>query len=205
MLRGDDYQHIIGLYEALKVLTDPELESVHIEDAAGGAFDDIVVRATAASGRSTRCIQVKAGVYNNVVIENQWLTATRTQRGSSPLQQFHETWQTLQSEVRPYELELLSNKNFDDADPVLSMIDKDSRRIPLAALEGLAAQSKPAKQLAERATHLKASIEEIREFIASVQFRHGEEPSSWAEGCGTVMTRRAAGATRPRSPWRRPW
>lgn len=187
VLRGDDYQHIIGLYEALQVLTDPDLESVHIEDAAGGAFDDIVVRGTAASGRPMRCIQVKAGVYNNVVIDHKWLTTTRTKRGSSPLQQFHQTWRALREKGNPLELELLSNKNFDHADPVLSMIDKDSRRIPLTALEGLAPRSTAAAQLAEWAEHLKVPVSEVREFIASVRFRHGEETSSWAERCGTAM------------------
>ena len=52
-IRGDDYQHVIGLYNAGRILTDPELESVSIEDADGGAFDDAVVRATASSGRAT--------------------------------------------------------------------------------------------------------------------------------------------------------
>ncbi|WP_182378645.1 SAVED domain-containing protein [Nocardioides sp. WS12] len=187
VLRGDDYQHIIGLYEALQVLTDPELESVHIEDAAGGAFDDIVVRPTVESGRPTRWIQVKAGVYNNVVIDSRWLTTTRTPRGKSPLKQFHETWRTLSTGGAPYELELLSNKNFDHSDPLLSMIDKDSGRVSLAALEELGTKAKARMQLAEWAEHLKAPVEEVREFVACVRFRNSEAPTSWAERCGTVM------------------
>jgi hypothetical protein len=42
-LRGDDFQHVIGFYWAYQALRDPDIVSVSIEDAHGGAFDDVVV------------------------------------------------------------------------------------------------------------------------------------------------------------------
>jgi hypothetical protein len=43
-IRGDGYQHAIGWYWACQALDDPGIVFVSIEDAAGGYFDDVVVR-----------------------------------------------------------------------------------------------------------------------------------------------------------------
>lgn len=186
-LRGDDYQHIIGLYHALEVVTDPDLAAVSIEDAAGGAFDDVVVWPTDTSGAPTRYIQVKAGVYNNVVIDSDWLTATRTARGKSPLQHFHRTWCDRRAEGRPFSLEMFSNKNYEHNDPILQLIDHGSRTIPLAKLDRLAPGSKAAQQLRTWADHLDIEVDELTDFLTGVAFRHGEEESSWARRCGALM------------------
>jgi SMODS-associated and fused to various effectors sensor domain len=189
-LLGDDYQHIIGLYQALKVVDDPELDTVHIEDAAGGAFDDVVVRPTgaaASAGRPMRCIQVKAGVYNNVVIDNKWLTAKKTAKGKSPLQHFHATWCALVAAGEPFEMEMYTNKNYDHDDLLLRLLNSESRKIPREKLDGLAPAGRAAGQLAEWAEHLKISAEEAKSFLTAVTFRHGEEEGSWAERCSHLM------------------
>jgi hypothetical protein len=43
-IRGDDFQHAIGWCWASRALTDSDIDSVSIEDAGGGSFDDVVVR-----------------------------------------------------------------------------------------------------------------------------------------------------------------
>lgn len=186
-LRGDDYQHIIGLYYALEVITDADLAAVSVEDAAGGAFDDVVVWPAAMSGAPTRYIQVKAGMYNNVVIEGDWLTATRTARGKSPLQHFHKTWRDRVADGRPFTLEMCSNKNYEHNDPIIQLIDHGSRTIPRARLDRLAPGSRAARQLSEWAEHLDIEIDELTDFLTAVAFRHGEEEDSWVRRCGTLM------------------
>src|SRR6266508_1018430 len=186
-LRGDDYQHIVGLYHALEVVTGADLAAVSIEDAAGGAFDDVVVWPEAPSTTPTRYIQVKAGVYNNVVIDSDWLTTTRTAKGRSPLQHFHLTWCDRVVDGRPFSLEMFTNKNYDHNDPVLRLIDHNSRTIPLARLDQLPPGSRAAKQLTAWAEHLDISVDELKAFLTAVAFRHGEEEDSWARRCGTLM------------------
>lgn len=186
-IRGDDYQHIVGLYYALKVAVEREYESVSIEDADGGAFDDVVVRSAAASQLPTKYIQVKTGMYNNIVIDGDWLTKTTTQRGRSPLQHFYNTWSERIADDVPFELEMFSNKNYDHNDQVLKHIDQYSRRIPAAKLDRLTSRSAGGQQLAEWAEHLGISVEKLKTFLATMTFKHGEEEDSWADRCRPLM------------------
>ena len=172
-IRGDDYQHVIGLYNAGRILTDPELESVSIEDADGGAFDDAVVRATASSGRAHEYNQVKSGVYRETVIDNDWLVKTRTVRSKSPLQHFHRTWVDVTAKGEPFILRLVSNKNFDHNDPILGLIDNLTDRIPRWKLDGLGPNSAGGKHLAAWAEHLEVPIDDLKDFLTEVIFVHG--------------------------------
>jgi hypothetical protein len=187
VLHGDDYQHIIGLYHALKVVVETDFDSVSIEDADGGAFDDVVVRPTATSAVPAKYIQVKTGMYNNVVIDSDWLTKTRTPRGKSPLQHFYKTWSDRVADGSPFELEMFSNKNYDHNDPVLELISHQSRCVPRPKLDQLASGSRGGQQLTEWAEHLGIGLEELKVFLTAVKFRHGEEEGSWVERCGPLM------------------
>ena len=186
-IRGDDYQHVIGLYNAGRILTDPELESVSIEDADGGAFDDAVVRATASSGRAHEYNQVKSGVYRETVIDNDWLVKTRTVRSKSPLQHFHRTWVDVTAKGEPFILRLVSNKNFDHNDPILGLIDNLTDRIPRWKLDGLGPNSAGGKHLAAWAEHLEVPIDDLKDFLTEVIFVHGESESSWADRAAALM------------------
>lgn len=186
-LRGDDYQHIIGLHYAARVLTDPELDSVSIEDAAGGAFDDVVVRSTATSRRPHRYMQVKSGVYREAVIDDTWLRTQRTPNGRSPLQHFHTTWTTLTAAGEPFELQLISNKNYDHNDPILALIDNLTNKIAREKLDAATPRSKVGKQLTSWATHLNVAADELKTFLSDVEFVHGESAESWATRTADVL------------------
>lgn len=176
-LRGDDFQHVVGLYHAGRVLTDPHLDSVSIEDADGGAFDDIVIRPKTGVGRATEYIQVKASVYLGSGVNDAWLTKVKTGKGRSPLQHFHDTWRSVRAAAEPYLLKLITNKNFDNADPILGMIDLRTESLHASQLEELGPRSNGGKQLAAWATHLGIDIGELIAFLADVQFVHISEHS----------------------------
>lgn len=187
VLRGDDYQHIIGLFHACRVLTDPELESVSIEDANGGAFDDVVVRAAASSGRPHEYIQVKSGVYLESVIDQDWLVKVRTEKGKSPLQHFYSTWVEVTSKGEPFVLQLISNKNYDHNDLILKLIDLRTNKIGYEKLEALTPRSKGGKQLSSWAKHLGITAGELKDFLTAVEFVRGESDGSWESRAATLM------------------
>jgi hypothetical protein len=186
-IRGDDYQHVVGLYEACCALSDPEIESVSVEDGAGGAFDDVVVRMRPASGSPHSYIQVKSSNYNNQVVDESWLLKVPTRNGRSPLQHFYGTWRELMARGTPFDLTLLSNRNFDHNDPLLSQIDKKTNRIPRAVLDTATPRSNVGKATKRWAQHLGIDAEALKTFIANVNLVHGEADSSWEERCRPLM------------------
>ncbi|WP_039798000.1 SAVED domain-containing protein [Nocardia araoensis] len=186
-IRGDDYQHIVGLFYASRILTDPEVESVSIEDADGGAFDDIVVRSTTTSGRPHLYVQVKSGVDRGAVIDADWLVTARTPKGKSPLQHFHRTWVDVTAKGEPFVLRLLSNKNYDHNDPVLKLIDNLTEKIARTKLDALTPRSKGGVQLAAWAKHLRVTLNELKDFLGAVEFVRGESDASWASRTAVLM------------------
>lgn len=186
-IRGDEYQHVIGLYHAMRVLTEPDLESISIEDADGGAFDDIVVRAVSSSPRPHEYMQAKSGVHREAVIAGDWLTTSRTPGGRSPLQHFHHTWTELCAMGDPFLLRLLTNKNFDHNDPLLQLIDNKTDKITRAALDKLTPRTNGGKQLTAWSAHLKVTSDELATFLSSVEFVHTESEQSWADRTAALM------------------
>ena len=88
-IRGDNLQHAVGLHTLLVALQDEHAVSVSIEDAHGGAFDDVVLRRC--DGYPGTWIQVKSSNYGGEVIDVDWLVWAKTEKGRSPLQAFHGT------------------------------------------------------------------------------------------------------------------
>jgi hypothetical protein len=119
-IRGDDYQHAVGWYWACQALDDPDTRSVSIEDAAGGHFDDVVVRRRQGPDLFW---QVKSSNYGAVTVNEAWLLTPLTTRGRSPLQHFLDTWRALRPGGKPFELTLLTNRGFDSNDPLLTLRD----------------------------------------------------------------------------------
>lgn len=185
-IRGDDYQHAIGAYHVCRLLNDPDIASVSIEDAQGGAFDDVVVRVHPDRGKAHEYVQIKSSNYNNQIIDEAWLLKTKTPKGRSPLQHFHDTWSTLTTAGEPFELTLLSNRNFAESDDLLSLIDRDTERIPHAKLD-VSSRSNVGKALGRWANHLEVDVQTVVTFICGVRFTHGESTSSWGQRCGPLM------------------
>lgn len=185
-IRGDDYQHAIGAYHACRVLTDPDIATVSVEDADGGAFDDIVVRVRSGCGKPHEYIQTKSSNYNNQIIDEAWLLTARTAKGKSPLQHFHDSWAMLTQAGEPFHLTLLSNRNFAETDDLLSLIDRDTDTIPPAKLE-VSNASNVGKALERWATHLKIDVPAVVTFLCGVRLVHGESTNSWADRCAPIM------------------
>lgn len=182
-IRGDDYQHAIGAFHACRVLTDPNVVSVSIEDADGGAFDDVVVRVRADSGKPHEYIQVKSSNYNNQIIDEDWLLKAKTAKGKSPLQHFHRTWVTLNAAGESFDLTLLSNRNFSETDDLLSLIEGITHTIPVAKLDSASPGSKIGRALKRWADHLGIDVPALCAFISGVRFVHGEGIESWTDRC----------------------
>lgn len=187
IVRGDDYHYAIALYRAAQVLTAPNYESVSVEDADGGAFDDIVLRTTTSSGQPNEYDQVKSGVYLEAVIDNDWLLNQRTKRGKSPLQHFYDTWNDLTSKAEPFILRLMSNKNFAESDPLLKSISATTNRIPREKLDALRPNSAGGKQIKEWAKHLNIDIAALKDFLTSIHFVRAEAESSWRTRAGALL------------------
>ncbi len=186
-IRGDDYQHVVGAYYACHLLTDPDILSVSVEDADGGAFDDVVVRMRAGSAVPHQYLQVKSSNYNNRIVDEDWLLRATTATGKSPLQHFHTTWARLRATGEPFQLTLLSNRNFSDTDALLTLIDRTTDTIPTAALTGASPSSKVGKALKQWASHLGVGVDVLIDFLGSVTFQHGENIQSWAGRCRPMM------------------
>jgi hypothetical protein len=178
-IRGDDYQHAVGWVAACTALTDPDVQSVSIEDAGGGHFDDIVTRRRIGPDQY---IQVKSSNYGNVLIDEDWLLTPATPAGRSPLQHFHATWKNLASQHRPFELTLLTNRGFAPNDPILGALrDLKSGQVAVAQLHAKTPRSAAGRQRRRWATHLGIDETELLAFLAAVRWRHGDAEPAWDE------------------------
>ncbi|MGW0251902.1 SAVED domain-containing protein [Nocardia goodfellowii] len=186
-LRGDDYQHVVALFHACRVLTEEHIDSVSIEDAAGGAFDDVVVRMRPSAALPHEYIQVKSSNYNNVVVDEQWLLKAKTAKGKSPLQHFYRTWCELTAAGESFVLKLLSNRNYDHNDPLLGLIDNTTEKIPRIKVDTYTPRSNPGLALQHWADHLGINLNELKIFLTEVWFIHGESDASWEDRCRPLM------------------
>lgn len=186
-VRGDDYQHVVGLFHACRMLVDEDIESVSIEDDAGGAFDDVVVRMRTTTGRAHEYIQVKSSNHRNTVVSEEWLLTPTSPRGRSPLQRFNNTWRDLVRRCEPFTLTLLTNRNFDHDDPVLGLIDNTTDKIARTSLDRVGARSDTSKALRRWADALGVDLDELKDFLTGVSFVHGESDRSWEDRCRPLM------------------
>lgn len=187
IVRGDDYQYAIGLYRAAQLLTDPTYESVSVEDKAGGAFDDIVLRPTVSSGRPIECDQVKSGNFNAAVIDGNWMLAKASEGGRSPLQHFYATWADFVAAGQSVLLRLISNKNFDQGDALLRFISHTTDRISKDTLDGLGPRSAGGRQLKGWADHLGISVEEAKQFLREISFVRSPSETDWRRNAGSML------------------
>lgn len=186
-VRGDDYQYVFGLCCAGRLLVEPQFESVSIEDSDGGAFDDVVLRATPTSGWRHEYNQLKSGNYRETIIDTKWLLTSKSTNGRSPLQHFHSTWTALVAAGKPFVLRLVSNKNFDHNDPLLGRIDQISEQIPVEYLRSLRQRSKSGKSLGSWAAHLGVDVDQIIEFLADVEWVAGGTEGSRAREASNFL------------------
>jgi hypothetical protein len=184
-VRGDDYQHAVGWVAACEALCDPDIQSVSVEDARGGHFDDVVARRR--SGPDV-FIQVKSSNSGDVIVDSTWLLTPASKTGRSPLQHFHATWASLTAAGRPFELILLTNRAIDHQDPILGGLrDLKTNRVRVDGLRARTAGSKAGKERRQWAAHLGVTEGELLSFLARVTWRHADAEPEWDERARLLM------------------
>jgi len=183
-IRGDDYQHAIGWYWACQAIDDPDIVSVSIEDAAGGHFDDVVVRRRRGPDLYW---QVKSSNYGSVVVDEAWLLTPVTRGGRSPLQHFHATYRQLRAAGRHFELTLLTNRGFDPADPLLRLRDLKTEGIDIVALLAAGPRSGAGRERQRWLSHLGVDLNDLGDFLGRLRWKSGAAESSWDQQSGHLM------------------
>lgn len=170
-LRGSSYHLAIGWLWACQMLCEPSrFLSVSVEDAEGGAFDDIVVRRR--KGRDLY-IQSKSSNYGDVVVDSEWLLTPASTAGSSPLQRFYRAYTRLAATGTVFSLELWTNRGFDHEDPLLgSLLDLRHQRINTQKMLGAGPRSRVGKKRDNWAEHLGISVEKMAVFLDAVHWKH---------------------------------
>lgn len=184
-IRGDDYQHAIGWYWACELMRDPNIVSVSIEDASGGAFDDIVVRRR--QGPDTY-IQVKSSTSGDTIVDIEWLTTPSTEGGRSPLQHFFATYLQLVEGGGEFNLEMWTNRGYDHRTRLFGkLFDRKAESVRVELLLSATKLSKVGKERRALAEHLGADVSVLAAFLGHVQWKTtGAEPE-WRRQAQPLM------------------
>lgn len=168
-IRGDDYQHAIGWYWACEMLGDQDIVSVSVEEADGGYFDDILVRRTQGLDHY---IQAKSSNYGKTIVDREWLLASATERGKSPLQRMYATYLALKEADKAFSLELWTNRGFDNNNPFLGeLLDQKSDGIRTDLVIAAKPKSLIGKESEAWAVHLEVEVLELTTFLDTVRWK----------------------------------
>jgi hypothetical protein len=162
----------------------PDIETVAIEDPAGGHFDDVVIRRRR---EASTYIQVKSSNYGNTIIDTAWLTTPASKNGRSPLQHFHDTYLDLAS-AGPFSLELWTNRGFDHDNPVLGkLLDQKADKVDVDQMLCAGPRSAIGRERDAWAKHLEVSIGELASFLSSVSWKQTGSELEWRRQCKPLM------------------
>lgn len=174
-LLGDDTQHAVAWYHALRAINPREdIESVTVEAAQAGNVDDVVV---ALRSGLKDYIQVKASVTAVSPASIEWLTGNGG-HGPDILGKFHATFTDLSSPGRAPRLQLVTTRSIDPRDPVLTLRDRTDR---VAERLRRASTGPAAKARRELAQHLGISEEELCVFLDHLRIRTDASEAAWHE------------------------
>ncbi len=181
-IAGDYYQHLIAWNEALEALrSDNDVLAVTVEHPDAGNVDDIVVHRRTGS---TLFIQVKHAVDARTPVGYKWLLGLRSSnsRATSLLQKFYRSWIHLsKSDERP-ELRLITDREIDPNDPVMSRIDRMTGLLVPNIRHGRAAEGR-----AQWAQHLEIDECELLEFLENLRFETGRPVRAEEQRARTLM------------------
>ena len=170
LVRGIDYHHVIGWLWVSRMLEDPgAISSVCVEDADGGAFDDVVVRRTM---EPDLYIQARSSNYGKEIVDRTWLTK-RKPKGKSALQHFFNTYRELAASGEEFSLELWTNKSFDPNNPLLGrLLDLNHGKIDTERMLDAGPRSAVGRERDSWAAHLEVTSDELVGFFNAVQWHH---------------------------------
>lgn len=172
-IRGDDFQHAYAAARAIEVLLPGStIIKLGIEDpdpAVGNADDITIYRSDGAN----EFVQAKSSVDAREPANIEWLTKPSRRGGPSILFHLFGAWNDLRAKGENPQLVLVSNKQIDSADPVLTLREGTDGTVAsrLGAAVSGTKQRQARKQLAE---HLRASEDELLKFLERLSFRFGQ-------------------------------
>jgi len=175
-LTGDDTQHAIAWYHALRAVHPRAgITSIAVEAEDAGNVDDVVIRYAAPP---TDYLQVKAAVAATKPATIAWLTTPTTRGGASLLRRFHDFYEQATTTGHVPRLQLITNRSIAPGDPILTLRDRHDRvadRLRRAdAPSTIAARSALAQ-------HLGVSEEDVCTFLDCVRLRTDASEAVWTE------------------------
>ena len=152
------------------MLSNPsQIESVMVEDPAGGAFDDVVVRKRHGPHLY---IQAKSSNYGSALIDGDWLLEVETPASRSCLQRFYSTFRDLEKSSGQFVLEFWTNRGFDSENPLLGKLrDLKHHRIDTRQMLKAGPRSKVGRERDRWAKHLGVGPQELADFLAAVRWK----------------------------------
>ena len=181
-IAGDYYQHLVAWNEVLEALrSDNDVMAITVEHPDAGNVDDVVVhRRTAPS----LYVQVKHAVDATTPVGHRWLMASSTSKSATPslLQKFHRSWSDLSEDGVCVELRLVTDREIDSGDPVMSRIDRMTELLVPDIGHRSASEGR-----ARWAQHLGITETELLKFLASLRFETGRSVRSQEDRAATLM------------------
>ncbi len=164
-LSGDDYQHIVTLNEALSAVHGSEVTALTVEASEAGNVDDVVLHS---DKQPPQYIQIKHAVDGQTPVGTGWLVNPTRAGAKSLLRRFYESWEQLGgADHRPH-LRLVTDRDIDPHDPILSMIDRRTGLVVPAAQEERARTAR-----AGWAEHLGIDDRKLLAFLRDLHFVTG--------------------------------
>ncbi|HEX9991969.1 MAG TPA: SAVED domain-containing protein [Acidimicrobiales bacterium] len=175
-LTGDDTQHAIAWYHALRAVQPRSgITAIAVEAAKAGNVDDVVVRHAAPPDEY---LQVKAAVAAIEPASIGWLTSPTASGGPSILGRFHYFYGQAAAAGRTPELQLITNRSIDPNDPILVLRDRRDR---VADRLRRASDRRTVAARVELADHLGVSEEATCAFLDCVRLRTDASEAAWIE------------------------
>ena len=169
-VRGDDFHHVVAWLWVCRMLDASEtILTVSVEDAEGGAFDDVVVRRRVGGNVF---IQAKSSNYGNKIIDGDRLLTAAAPRGKSPLRRFYDTYLRLSESGEQFTLELWTNRGFDHVNPLLGgLLDQKHDKIATDQVLAAGTRSAVGKERDAWAGHLGVSVADLARFLDTVRWK----------------------------------
>lgn len=175
-LTGDDTQHAIAWYHALRAVHPRAgITSIAVEAVDAGNVDDVVIRYAAPPADY---LQVKAAVAATEAATIAWLTAPTARGGASILRRFHDFYRQATTAGHTPRLQLITNRSIDPGDPILTLRDRHDRVAD--RLRRADARNTVAARTA-LAEHLGVSEEDVCTFLDCVRLRTDASEAAWTD------------------------
>ena len=181
-IAGDYYQHLVAWNETLEALRPGnDVLTITVEHPDAGNVDDIVVHRR--TGPST-FIQVKHTVDARTPVGSKWLLETRTSNSKtlSILRKFYNSWTDLSQTYEHLELRLITDREIDHSDPIMSKIDRTTELLVPDIRHNRAASGR-----AQWTQHLGITEDELFRFLENLRFETGRPVRAEEQRAMTLM------------------